>query len=91
LKYVSVDVEYQSKPPLCSSCNVFGHSLIKCPKSKVVQQWIPKQKEAILPTTSSPSDWEVVAKKKKHVRIQIDEFIGEHSDQKFFFFVKFCR
>lgn len=37
---VSVDVEYQSKPPTCPGCKVFGHSPVKCPNSSF--KWVPK-------------------------------------------------
>ncbi|MBY3556097.1 DUF4283 domain-containing protein, partial [Modestobacter lapidis] len=40
IKYASVGVEYQSKPHVCSSCKVFGHSLTKCPKK--AKAWVPK-------------------------------------------------
>lgn len=39
---VPVEVEYQSRPPSCPSCNVFGHSPLKCPKANY--QWVPKAK-----------------------------------------------
>lgn len=42
---VPIDVEYQSRPPSCPSCKLFGHSLLKCPKSNL--HWIPK----VQPTT----------------------------------------
>lgn len=38
--FTSVEVEYQSKPPTCPKCLVFGHSPLKCPKASY--QWIPK-------------------------------------------------
>lgn len=37
---VPIEVEYQSRPPSCPSCKVFGHSPLKCPKSNF--KWIPK-------------------------------------------------
>lgn len=37
---VSVEVEYQSKPPSCLTCKVFGHSPLKCPNSSF--KWVPK-------------------------------------------------
>lgn len=30
---VPIEVEYQSRPPSCPTCKVFGHSPLKCPKS----------------------------------------------------------
>lgn len=35
-----IAVEYQSRPPACQACKVFGHSSLKCPKSNF--QWIPR-------------------------------------------------
>ncbi|KAL5715721.1 hypothetical protein ACHQM5_017505 [Ranunculus cassubicifolius] len=44
---VNIKVEYKWKPPLCISCNIFGHTLAKCPKSgiknRIVQVWKPIQ------------------------------------------------
>lgn len=37
---IPVEVEYQSRPPSCPTCKVFGHSHLKCPKSNF--QWVPK-------------------------------------------------
>lgn len=37
---VPVSVEYQSRPPSCPSCKVFGHSPLKCPKSNF--KWVPR-------------------------------------------------
>lgn len=37
---VPVMVEYQSKPPSCPVCKVFGHSPLKCPKASF--KWVPK-------------------------------------------------
>lgn len=36
----SVSIEYQSRPPSCPSCKVFGHSPLKCPKASF--KWVPK-------------------------------------------------
>lgn len=30
---IEVTVEYQNRPPSCSVCKTFGHSLLKCPNS----------------------------------------------------------
>lgn len=35
-----VSIEYQSRPPSCPSCKVFGHSPLKCPKASY--KWVPK-------------------------------------------------
>lgn len=50
---VDVTVEYQNRPPSCSVCKTFGHSLIKCPNSNY--QWVPKSstKAAVGPGPSS--------------------------------------
>lgn len=37
---VPIEVEYQSRPPSCPICKVFGHSPLKCPKSNF--KWVPK-------------------------------------------------
>lgn len=50
---VPIMVEYQSRPPSCPSCNVFGHSPLKCPKANY--QWIPKAKPAIIPNPHASS------------------------------------
>ncbi|GKF97015.1 hypothetical protein Tco_0292836, partial [Tanacetum coccineum] len=34
---VSIQVEYELKPPLCNECHVFGHSLKQCPKWVVTE------------------------------------------------------
>lgn len=49
---VPVNVEYQSRPPSCPSCKVFGHSPLKCPKANY--QWVPKAQPAT--STSKSSD-----------------------------------
>lgn len=43
-KALEVKVEYQSKPISCSSCKVFGHSLLKCPRANF--QWVPKSSKS---------------------------------------------
>lgn len=70
---VPIEVEYQSRPPSCPTCNVFGHSPLKCPKANY--QWIPKAKNVeqtpLPPNSSSPgpianaaaaSDWVTVSR-----------------------------
>lgn len=56
---VAVKVEYWSRPPSCSKCNYFGHSLLKCPKTNF--QWVPKTSpcspEAISPIVSKASPY----------------------------------
>lgn len=42
--FVPVDVEYQSRPPVCPFCKVFGHSQVKCPKANF--KWVPKSTPA---------------------------------------------
>lgn len=37
---VLIEVKYQSRPPSCPTCKVFGHSPLKCPKSNF--KWVPK-------------------------------------------------
>lgn len=37
---VPVNVEYQSRPPSCPACKVFGHPPQKCPKANF--KWVPK-------------------------------------------------
>lgn len=39
-RFVTVLVEYQSRPPSCPSYKVFGHSHIRCPKANY--QWVPR-------------------------------------------------
>lgn len=41
---VTVEVEYQSKPPSCSACKVFGHSPLKCHNNSF--KWVPKGQSA---------------------------------------------
>lgn len=39
-KHVKIMVEYQNKPVSYSHCNVFGHSILKCPRTK--SKWVKK-------------------------------------------------
>lgn len=49
-----IDIEYQSKPPSCPSCKVFGHSPLKCPNSNY--QWVSKANStAAAPASVMPS------------------------------------
>lgn len=62
LSYVPVAVDYQSKPPICSSCKIFGHSTSKCPKV-VKQHWVPKASTVV--DSSKDGEWTVVTKGSK--------------------------
>lgn len=71
---VAVKVEYWSRPPSCSVCKCFGHSLAKCPNSNM--QWVPKAsasasvvtipKDAMAPSSLAPPEadgaWTTVSK-----------------------------
>lgn len=44
---IPIEVEYQSRPPSCPTCKVFGHSPLKCPKSNYM--WVPKAQPVSAP------------------------------------------
>lgn len=46
---MDVVVEYHNRPPSCSVCKTFGHSLIKCPNSNF--QWVPKATPGPVPAS----------------------------------------
>ncbi len=60
--WLTVMVEYDWVPPMCSACKVFGHSLAACPKSK--KQVTPNPPEGGSKATSE-GDWIKVQKKGK--------------------------
>lgn len=53
---VPITVEYQSRPPSCQSCKVFGHSSLKCPKSnyKLVFKVVSSEQSKVAPPCLAP-------------------------------------
>ncbi|GJW05997.1 zinc knuckle CX2CX4HX4C containing protein [Tanacetum coccineum] len=61
----TIDIDYEWKPPLCSTCKIFDHTNEKCPK-------LPK----VIPTEVMDKDDFVEVKKKKHKPKQPNKFEG---------------
>lgn len=56
-------IEYQAKPPSCPNCLMFGHTLSRCTKSKVVKTTQTNSCEATMTKTPVTAEWTLVSKK----------------------------
>ncbi|GKC57727.1 zinc knuckle CX2CX4HX4C containing protein, partial [Tanacetum coccineum] len=70
-KLMELKVEYPWKPPLCSYCKQFGHSLDKCSKKVLTKvdkakkaEVVGQRKESDMGNSNGRNDWQIVNNRK---------------------------